>query len=206
MSVDIIREAKLSAVPVTCEVTPHHLLLSSSMMTKLGSKGIVNPPLRSQDDIAGLWQGVEDGTVDVLASDHAPHEDSEKESESSEKVSPGFPGLEIIASTMLTQVNLGRMSLSKFSRMTSTNPAMILGLRRRGRLKEGYCADLIIVEPKTEDRIDPLEFESKAKYSPFEGYKTKGSVTTTMVGGHVVMENREIVTTQPRGKIIKRQP
>jgi len=202
--VQIIREEKGAGAPVTCEVTPHHLLLSSSQMRKLGSRGIVNPPLRPQEDIAALWDGIKDSTVDVLASDHAPHQKAEKDAGSGIDVPPGFPGLETLASIMLTQVNLGRMSLSSFVRMTSTNPARILGLTRRGSLKKGYHADLIIVDLKKEGRVDPSMFESKAKYSPFEGYQTRGEVTATIVGGQVVMEEGEIVESEASGKILVR--
>lgn len=204
MSVDMVREAKATGIPITCEVTPHHLLLSNSQMRKLGSKGIVNPPLRSREDILGLWGGVLDGTVDILASDHAPHERSEKESESVTGVMPGFSGLETLVSTMLTQVIMGRMDLNRFVRMTSTKPVEILGLGRRGRLKKDYHADLTIIDPKEESRIDPSKFESKAKHSPFKGYVTKGKVTATIVDGQVVMEEGEIVSAKAAGQILRR--
>ena len=204
-SVQIVREAKGTGAPVTCEVTPHHLLLSSSQMRRLGSRGIVNPPLRSQDNIASLWEGIKDSTVDVLGSDHAPHQKVEKDAGSGAGIPPGFPGLETLASTMLTQVSMGRMSLSRFVRMTSTNPARILGLTRRGSLRKGYHADLIIVDLRKEGRVDPSMFESKAKYSPFEGYETRGEVTVTIVGGQVVMEEGEIVGSEASGKILIRE-
>jgi len=107
MGIPLVRKAKATGVPITCEVTPHHLLLAHSEMRWLGSMGMVNPPLRTREDIDILWQGVLDGTVDALASDHAPHEKSEKEAESASDVPPGFPGLETLASTMLTQVIRG---------------------------------------------------------------------------------------------------
>ena len=205
IGVDLVRKAKAAGVPVTCEVTPHHLLLSGSQMRRLGSKGIMNPPLRSKEDVVGLWEGVLDGTVDALASDHAPHERFEKELGSATSVPPGFPGLETLASTILTQVNHGRISLSRFVSLTSTNPARILGLKGRGILKKGYYADLIIVDLKKDGRIDPSRFESKAKYSPFEGFKTKGAVDATIVRGQVVMENGEIVAEKAKGEILMRE-
>ncbi len=205
IGVQTVRRAKKAGIPVTCEVTPHHLLLSSSQMKKLKFKGMVNPPLRSQDDIVYLWESIQDGTIDVLVSDHAPHQESEKSAESVTDIPAGFPGLETLAPTMLTQVNLGRMSLPSFVRMTSTNPAKILGLARRGTIKRGYHADLIIVDFKKEGRVDPARFESKARYSPFEGYRTKGRVTTTIVGGQVVMEEGEMASKDARGKILTRE-
>jgi dihydroorotase len=200
----MVREAKAMGIPITCEVTPHHLLLTNSQMRRLGSKGIVNPPLRAREDILGLWEGVLDGTVDILASDHAPHERSEKESESVKGVPPGFSGLETLASTMLTQVIMGRMDLNRFVHMTSTTPVEILGLGRRGRLKKDYHADLTIIDPKEEGRIDPSKFESKAKHSPFEGYATKGKVTGTIVDGQVVMDDGEIVAAKAAGQILRK--
>ncbi|UCD73228.1 MAG: dihydroorotase family protein, partial [Candidatus Bathyarchaeota archaeon] len=203
-SIEMVREAKEMGMPITCEVTPHHLLLTKSQMRRLGSKGMVNPPLRSREDILGLWEGVLDGTVDILASDHAPHERSEKESESVTGVPPGFSGIETLASIMLTQVIMGRMNLDRFVRMTSTAPVEILGLGRRGRLKKDYHADLAIVDPKEEGRIDPSKFESKARHSPFEGYATKGKVTATIVNGQVVMNEGEIVAAKAIGKILRK--
>lgn len=203
-SIEMVREAKEMRMPITCEVTPHHLLLTNSQMRKLGSKGIVNPPLRSREDILGLWEGVLDGTVDILVSDHAPHEISEKESESVTGVPPGFSGLETLAPIMLTQVINGRMDLNRFVSMTSKTPVEILELGKRGRLKKDYHADLTIIDPKEEGRIDASKFESKARHSPFEGCKTKGKVTATIIDGQVVMNEGEIVVAKAIGKILRK--
>jgi dihydroorotase len=105
---------------------------------------------------------------------------------------------------MLTQVIMGRMDLNRFVRMTSTKPVEILGLGRRGRLKKDYHADLTIIDPKEESRVDPSKFESKAKHSPFKGYVTKGKVTATIVDGQVVMEEGEIVSAKAAGQILRR--
>lgn len=202
-SMDVISSARQDGVNVTCEVTPHHLLLSSREVDLLGFIALTNPPLRSERDQASLWLNLERGIVDIIASDHAPHALSEKKKDSVWEVAPGFPGLETIVPLMLTQINRGRLALSKFVQVTSKRPAEIFRIEKRGILKERYFADFIVVDMKKEWKIDSSNFCSKAKFSPFDGRTVKGKVIKTFVNGRLVMDEGEIVEKPGMGKIIR---
>ena len=201
-SLNIISSAKREGIKVTCEVTPHHLLLSSRELESLGSIALTNPPLRSGKDQQSLWLNLKNGTVDIIASDHAPHALHEKRKDSIWDVAPGFPGLETMIPLMLTQVNNGRLSLSELVWIMSKRPAEIFRIERRGILKEGCFADFIVVDMKKEWKIDSSKFYSKAKFSPFDGWKVKGKVTKTFVNGQLIMDEDEIVGKPGVGKII----
>jgi len=202
-SMSIISSAKHAGVNVTCEVTPHHLLLSSRELETLGGIALTNPPLRTERDREALWRNLRRGVVDIIASDHAPHALHEKEKDSVWNVAPGFPGLETMASLMLTQVNKGFLALSRLVQVSSERPAEIFQIEKRGSLKEGYFADFIVVDMKREWRIDSSKFYSKAKFSPFDGWAVKGKVIKTFVNGRLVMDEGEIVGKPGEGKIIR---
>jgi len=202
-SLSIISSAKEGGVNVTCEVTPHHLLLSLREVDLLGHIALTNPPLRPAKDQKSLWLNLERGEVDIIATDHAPHALDEKKKESVWEVAPGFPGLETIVPLMLTQVNKGRLTLPKLVQVTSRRPAEIFRIEKRGALKEGFFADFIVVDMKKTWRIDSSKFYSKAKFSPFDGKTVKGKVIKTFVNGQLVMDEGEIVGETGVGKIIR---
>jgi len=196
-----INNAKRRGVLATCEVTPYHLLISAQSLKRLGAIALSNPPPRPQQDIDQLWSSLRDGAVDVLASDHAPHTIEEKSEESIWRVKTGVPGLETMLPLMLTAVNEGRLHISTLVKVMSTNPSRVFGIKDRGELREGSAADLVVVDLKGEYRIDSSKFLSKAKYSPFEGWKVKGKPVKTFVGGHLVMDDGEIVAKPGSGVI-----
>ena len=200
--IQLIKSAKQTGLPVTCEASPHHLLLSSNDMKNLGAVSLTNPPLRSHDDVHSLWSSLEDGTIDILASDHAPHSLNEKKKSVIWEVAPGIAGLETLLPLMLTQVNRGLLSLPRLVQMTSERPAAIFGIRNKGELKEGCSADLVVVDLKKEWKIDSSKFYSKAKFSPFDGWKVKGKPVKTFVNGRLVMNNGEITASPGEGHII----
>jgi len=202
-SMSIISSAKHAGIKVTCEVTPHHLLLSSTALEFLGGIALTNPPLRSEKDRRSLWSNLEKGIVDIIATDHAPHALDEKKKDSVWEVAPGFPGLETMIPLMLTQVNEGRLALSKLVQITSRKPAEIFGIEKRGSLEEGCFADLIVVDMKEKWKIDSSKFYSKAKFSPFDGKTVKGKVIKTFVNGRLAMDEGEIVGKPGEGKIIR---
>jgi len=199
----IVASAKMAGLPVTCEVTPHHLLLSSRDLEDLGPVALTNPPLRSNEDIRSLWSSLRSGLVDILASDHAPHSRQEKEGLSFWEISPGIAGVETLLSLMLTQVSKGHLSLSMLVRMTSERPAEIFRIADRGVLKEGNYADLVVVDLKKKWRISTSKFRSKAKFSPFDGWQVKGKPVKTFVNGRLVMDEGEIVGKPGDGHIIR---
>jgi len=197
--------AKRADLPVTCEVTPHHLLLSSEEYKRSGSFALTDPPLRTREDVSALWDALEGGFIDTIASDHAPHTLEEKAVKSIWEAQPGIPGLETTLSLLLTQVNEGRLSLAELVRLTATEPAKIFHLSERGNLEEGNWADIVVVDMKQEYEIDSSLFFSKAKYSPFDGVQVKGKPVKTFVNGQLVMDEGEIVAEPGTGQTVSTQ-
>ncbi len=180
--IDMIRQYKRHKSNVYCEISPHHLLINESLMEKVGNFGKVNPPLRTALDNEKLWEGIHDGTVDSFGSDHAPHGLDEKKLPYLEAPS-GFPGLETSLPLLLNEVNKGRLSLKKLTELCSTNPSKIFNLYKRGQVAEGYMADLAIIDMGRLWQIDPTDFYTKAKYSPYAGMSGRGNVIMTLVAG-----------------------
>jgi len=203
VGMEAVSSAKRDGFPVTCEVTPHHLLLSSRHMRDIGGVALTNPPLRSKADISSLWTSLRAGLIDILVSDHAPHSVEEKKKTPIWEIAAGIPGIETLIPLMLTQINEGRLSIPMLVRMSSEKPAEIFRIRDRGSLKEGNFADIVIVDLKKEWRIDSSSFYSKAKYSPFDGWQVKGKPVKTFVNGRLVMEDGEILAKPGEGRVIK---
>ncbi|MEM2091841.1 MAG: dihydroorotase family protein [Candidatus Bathyarchaeia archaeon] len=199
----IIVGAKRSGLSVSCETTPHHILLSSQHMREIGPIALVNPPLRNPSETLYLQRALCNGLIDALASDHAPHSLTEKESSSVWEISAGIAGIETMLPLMLTMVNKGLLTIPDLARLMAENPAKIFGFRGRGSIIEGNYADLVVVDLKREWTIDPSEFYSKAKFSPFEGWNVRGKPVKTFVGGNLVMEDGEIVAKPGSGRIIR---
>ena len=198
-----IAEAKAEGLSVSCEVTPHHLLLSKRSYENLGIYGLVDPPLRSEACVEGLWAGIRQSTVDCIASDHAPHTLEEKTTGGVWNVKTGFPGLETLLPLMLDCVNRGWLSLSKLIQLTSQNPAKIFRIAGRGSIEVGYWADLTVVDLNEEFILDPSTFKSKAKHSPFKGWRGRGAVKGVFVNGEPVVLNGEVLSRPGVGKILK---
>jgi len=204
-SLKLISEAKKRGIKISCEVTPHHLLLSSDNFLEEGSLMLTDPPVRSKEEQQFLWRGINEGIIDIVASDHAPHMLEEKFSDEIWKVSPGVPGVETILPLMLTQVNKGLISIDDLVRLMAENPARIFGLKGKGALKNGFSADITIIDLNREGIIDSSKFYSKAKYSPFDGWVVKGLPVKTFVNGVLVMDEGEIVAKPGVGKVIRRK-
>lgn len=185
----------------TCEATPHHLLLNQSIFRKQKTLAMCVPPIRSEQQRQGLWRSFRTGEVDILASDHAPHTLEEKTTTDAWKAASGVPGLETSLPTLFTQVSLGKLSLRRLIEATATIPARIFGLKHKGVLKEGYDADIVLLDPKAKVRIRPETFLSKAKYSPFKGMLCIGRAAYTFVNGVLVAEKGGIVGP-PAGMVI----
>lgn len=198
----IISKAKSSGLPVSCEVTPHHLLLSEEYVDKVGSIALINPPLRSREDVLYLQRALKEGLIDIVASDHAPHTLKEKEGSSVWDISAGIVGLETMLPLMLTMFNRGQISIQTIVKVLAEKPSKIFRLKDRGVIREGAYADLVVVDIKREWVIDPSEFYSKAKFSPFEGWVVKGKPVKTFVNGVLSMDECEIVVKPGHGKII----
>jgi dihydroorotase len=195
--------AKKDGLPVTCEVTPHHLLLSLEHLKRYRTLALTNPPLRTRKDVIALWSALKQGLIDALASDHAPHTLEEKKVESIWDVKPGIAGLETTLPLLLTEVSGGRLTIADLVRLTSEKPAEIFNLRNRGCLEEGNWADIVVVDIKRKYKIDASNFYSKAKYSPFDGWSVKGKPIKTFVNGQLVMDEGEIVAKPGTSQIVR---
>lgn len=177
-AIEEIRRGKLAGGRITCDVTPHHIALWDNPYR-------VNPPIRTKDDVEALMIGIEDGTVDSIATDHAPHSKEDKA-----KGSPGLSGLETafsVAHTVLIENN--KMDLKLLSKLMSGRPAEIMGLKK-GRLREGYDGDLVLVDTKRKVIVDPSTFVSKGKNTPFEGMQFIGDVLLTIRNGEIKYMNK----------------
>ena len=200
---DTLVKAKEGGLPITCEVTPHNLLLTFSHMKRYGNLALTNPPLRSKKDVEALWNALKRGLIDVVASDHAPHAIEEKKEKSVWDAKSGIPGLETMLPLMLTQVDKGQLKIADIVRAFSERPSQIFHLKHRGNIAKGNWADFTVVDLSKEWKIDSSKFYSKAKYSPFDGYKVKGKPTKTFVKGLLVFEEGNIVAKPGMGQVIR---
>lgn len=190
-SVELIRFAKKRGIPITAETCPHYFILTEEAIAKYNTLAKVNPPLRSEKDRLSIIEGLRDGTIDVIATDHAPHTIDDKQREFN-LAAFGINGLE--TAVMLTWevlVNQEKFSPEEIGRLWSATPAQILGLRG-GRIKEGAIADLTVIDPEYKWVIKDSMFYSKSKNSPFISTKGKGKAVITIVNGQVVWKERDI--------------
>ena len=202
---EAIVEAKKLGTMVSCEATPHNLLLSIDDLKRIGMLCVTMPPVRGEGHVEALWKGVREGWIDMLGSDHAPHAFREKEAESVWDVKVGIPGLETTLPLLLTEANRGRLSVGDVVRLMAEKPSETFKLEGKGRLKEGNDADLAVIDLRRRYRVDSSKFLSKAKYSPFDGREVEGKPAKTFVSGQLVMEDGEIIAKPGSGKIIRRE-
>jgi len=184
-SVRALREAKSSGLKVTAETAPHYFMLTDEAVRQCGTHAKMNPPLRSAEDREAVRRGLSDGTIDVIATDHAPHSSREKAVEFN-KAANGVIGLETAVSLGLKLVQEGVISLTQLIEKMSANPARILGLDHG--LRPGRAADITIIDPHAAYKVDVSQFQSLSRNCPFDGWRLQGKPVLTMVGGRVVFE------------------
>jgi dihydroorotase len=177
----------------SCEATPHHLTLDASQYATLGTLLQMNPPVREARHRDGVWKGISQGIVDVLGSDHAPHTLEEKSKPYPSSPS-GMTGVQTLVPIMLDHVNAGRMSLERFVDLSSHGPNRLFGMARKGRIAVGYDADLTIVDMKRRETLTNAQVGSKAGWTPYDGKTVTGWPIGTIIRGHKVMWEGEIVT------------
>ncbi|WP_413577952.1 dihydroorotase [Bdellovibrio sp. HCB290] len=187
---DILQSAKDIA---TVEVLPQHLTLyAPDCYDRLGTYAQQNPPIREKRHLDRLWKALQDGTVDVIGSDHAPHTREEKDRPYPSSPS-GVPGVQTLVPIMLNHVNEGRLSLQKFVELVTENPCRVFNVKNKGRLREGYDADITIVDMKKQMTIDNSMMASRCGWTPFHGMQVTGWATHTVVSGKLAMAHGEIV-------------
>jgi len=187
-SVSLVKQAKSKGINVTCEVTPHHLVLTDEAVRQTGysTNTKINPPLRTEEDVESLRRALADGTIDVIATDHAPHHIDDKWVEY-DYAAFGISGLETAVPLIIDKLVLpGIIDWMRMAETMSLNPARILGVPG-GTLQEGSVADITIIDPKRERAVDPRTFESKGQNTPFTGWRLTGTPYATIVGGKTVM-------------------
>jgi dihydroorotase len=188
-SLALVREAKRRGLPVSAETCPQYLFLDSGDYPRLGTRMKVYPPIRSAEDRKALWDGIADGTIDMIASDHAPHTAEEKDRPLWEALS-GIPGVETSAALMLSAVNRGLLSLNDYARLASYAPARLWGLYpRKGGFAPYGDADFTIVDMNRPGIIRNAELHSKHPVSPYEGFETSAAPVATVLRGKFIMKN-----------------
>ena len=185
-AVEAVRQAKSRGLPVTCEVTPHHLFLTDFRCLTYDTSTKMNPPLRSDADVEAMRIGLSDGTIDAVATDHAPHSSIEKEVEF-EEAAFGIVGLETALPLVLQLVREGHLTLPQAIDRLSTGPARVYGLPG-GTLAPGSVADLTVIDPEYRWQVDPECFASLGRNTPFAGMEMTGRAMYTFVGGRLVHE------------------
>ncbi|MAV64277.1 MAG: hypothetical protein CBD97_00730 [Pelagibacteraceae bacterium TMED237] len=189
--VKIIRAHKKTGL-ITCETTPQHLLMEApDIYKKIGAFAQMNPPIREKRHQNELWRGLLDGTIDCIATDHAPHTIDEKNLPYGQAPS-GMPGVETSLTLMLNQVSKGNLKLENIVSLMSENAAKIYNIKNKGLLKTGYDADIVIIDMEKEKVISNKNMKTKCKWSAFNGKKTKGWPITTIVNGDIVYENEKL--------------
>ena len=188
-SVNIVRQYKRKGVQITCETCPQYFTLTHEEILRQGTLAKVNPPLRATKDKEGILAGLKDGTIDCIVTDHAPHSAEEKAKPLPEAPA-GMVGLETSLGLALTYLyHTGLMSLSDIIEKMTINPAKILGIRK-GFLALGASADITIFDPDERWTVDPDQFASKARNTPFAGMELQGKVKYTIVGGKIIYQDR----------------
>ncbi|HOO97156.1 MAG TPA: dihydroorotase [Caldisericia bacterium] len=190
-SLELIKQSKGLGTKVTCEVTPHHLTMTDEMLGSYDPNCKVNPPLRTKEDVEALRQGLIDGSIDCIATDHAPHAREDKEVEI-DIAPPGITGLETAIGQLFTElVHTNIISVEVLLSKMTTGPATVMGIEVP-EIKTGKKADITIINPEKEWTVDPKEFYSLGKNTPLAGKKMKGKVFATIVSGKVVYKDGKI--------------
>ncbi|MDD5040465.1 MAG: dihydroorotase [Patescibacteria group bacterium] len=189
--IELVARAKRSHLPITCEVSPHHLFLNSTAYVKFGNFVKVNPPLRTPDDSAALWEALRNGTIDIVATDHAPHTIDEKWKEY-QQAPAGIPEIQTSLPLMLNAVYQGKFSLQLLERLMAAQPAALYGIKGKGALAEGFDADITVVDLRQTKTFKKSDVKSKCGWSPYDGWELAGWPIMTFVNGNLVYNNGAI--------------
>jgi dihydropyrimidinase len=207
-SVKLIREFKLQGQDITAETCPQYLLLSNDDLVKQGPKCKIAPPLRTVDDQHALWQGIQQGFIDTIGSDHAAvnRETAEKEGWDFRKQPFGIPGIETILPLLYSEgVVKGRITLNKLVEILSANSARRFGIYpQKGTISIGSDADLVLIDPSIEWEIKASELHSKANYTPYQGWKIKGKPVLSLLRGEILLKDGKVHQRPGFGRYLAR--
>jgi dihydroorotase len=188
-SVELVRQAKAEGLPVTAEAAPHHMLLTHALVAGYDPVFKVNPPLRTDEDVAAVVAGLCDGTIDAIATDHAPHAVHEKEVEF-EQAPNGITGLETALGLSLRWLHKEwKMPIGRVLSLLSAQPAALLGLKGRGTLTVGSYGDVVVFDPKAEWTYNARDTKSKSRNTPFDGWTMQGKVRWTISEGRIAYDS-----------------
>jgi len=206
-AVDVIRQAKAAGAPVSAETCPQYLTLTSADCRRLGPVSKVLPPVREKADQEALWQALQDGVIDMIASDHAPHEAAAKESPSWSKAAAGLLGVQTMLLVLLNEAEQGRLTLNDLVRWASRRPAELFGFDdEKGDIRPGLDADLVVVDPRRETTVTAEWLQSKSKNSHLIGRTLRGAVVHTIVRGHVVVRDGRLTGLRIGRNLFERAP
>ena len=187
---------------ISVEVTPQHLTLNSpECYNKLGTFAQMNPPIRSKHHQKELWKGINNGTVDVIGSDHAPHTIEEKQRDYPNSPS-GMPGVQTMLPLMLNEVSKNKIKLSKLVSLLCTRPAEIYKMKKRGKIEEGYLASLTVIDLNLIKTLKKNDIKSRCAWSPFTDKVLKGWPVMTIINGDIAMQNQTLTNRPKVQKII----
>jgi allantoinase len=203
-AVDFLRWAKSSYYPnISCEAAPHNLLMTADETIGLGSVAKFSPPVHGEEHRRALWDGLIDGTIDIVGSDHAPQDYEKKHNPNIWQASPGSPALDYWVPLMLERVARGDITIERFVEAAAAMPAKIFGVYpKKGCIQAGADADIVVIDMEKTLRVDPTRFKSKAKYTAFAGWSMRGMPVMTFVNGRLVAENGEIVGCPGTGTMV----
>jgi dihydroorotase len=191
-TVELIRQAKKRGVKVTCETCPRYFTLTDEACRGYNTNAKMNPPLRTSEDVSAIKEGLKDGTIDCIVTDHAPHHPDEKQCEFG-YAKNGIVGLETSLGLGIKElVKEGYLSMSQLIEKMSKNPSEILGISK-GTLSVGHSADVVIFDPEAEWTVDINKLHSKSKNSPFDGFKLYGKPEYVIVNGEIVINSGELM-------------
>ncbi|MCG3226069.1 MAG: dihydroorotase [Candidatus Heimdallarchaeota archaeon] len=204
---DFIKIAKQKGWDITCEVTPHHLFLTSDDAEKIGVWAKSDPPIRSKEHVEAAWKALNDGTIDIIASDHSPYSYEEKDISNKKNgifgVGSGTPGLETMIPLLLDAVNKKKFSLQRYVEVTSSNPAKRFGIfPKKGTISLNSDADFIIIDMKKEHTLKNENMFTKQKITIFDGWKLHGKIEKTIIRGEIVYEEGQFFTERGNGVFI----